>query len=64
LIREQVEVGQTGVARTDLRPSGKVAFGALLADVTTEGEFIPAGTKVRALRKEGSQWVVAPTPPL
>jgi membrane-bound serine protease (ClpP class) len=64
LIREQVEVGQTGVARTDLRPSGKVAFGALLADVTTEGEFIAAGTKVRALRKEGGQWVVAPTPPL
>lgn len=62
LIQEQVGPGQTGRARTDLRPSGKAEFGALVADVTTEGDFIAAGSKVRIMHREGGQWVVAPVP--
>ncbi len=64
LMREQIEPGQTGSARTDLRPAGKAEFGAMVVDVTTEGEFITAGTKVRTLRREGGQWVVSPVEPV
>lgn len=64
LVQEKIEPGQTGVARTDLRPVGKADFGALVTEVKTEGDFVPAGSKVRVLRREGNQWVVAAVPPI
>jgi membrane-bound serine protease (ClpP class) len=58
VIHETVEVGHTGVARTILRPSGRAEFGAMLADVVTDGDFLEAGTPVRVIRIEGGRIVV------
>ncbi len=46
-------VGSTGVAAGNLRPSGRALFGETPKDVTTEGDFIAGGTKVRVVRIEG-----------
>ncbi len=54
--------GDTGMAVSVLRPSGKATFGAMVADVTTSGEFLEAGTKVRVEKLEGGQAIVAAVP--
>jgi len=53
-----VKVGDTGAAKSILRPSGKAAFGELLLDVVTRGEFLEAGTPVRVVIIEGPRIVV------
>jgi len=60
LIGGAVDIGDEGVTRSMLRPSGKAEFGALLADVTTEGSFIPPGTSIRVVRRDGGQIFVEP----
>lgn len=50
--------GDTGPAMTPLRPAGKAKIGDRVADVVTDGEFLPAGTKVRVLAVEGSRVLV------
>ena len=53
------EVGALGVAKTDLRPAGKVSFDELgVFDVVSSGEFITAGTRVKASGVEGNKIVV------
>lgn len=59
-IRQALAPGDEGITRSNLRPSGKVEFGALLADVTTEGEYLPSGVKVRVVRLEGGRGIVEP----
>ncbi len=51
-------IGETGVARTDLRPSGRAAFGERIVDVVSPGEFIPAGSAVAVRAVEGARVVV------
>ncbi|MGI9240631.1 MAG: NfeD family protein, partial [Verrucomicrobiales bacterium] len=51
-------VGLEGTAHCDLRPVGKGRFGERILDITTEAEFIPAGTAVRIVKEEGSRVVV------
>lgn len=51
-------VGAVGVARTDLRPVGKVEIDAVLYDVVTEGFFIKNGEAVRVVSVEGSKITV------
>lgn len=58
LFEAAVRVGDTGVARTTLRPAGKAAFGAAVVDVVTDGEFLDPGQKVRVQLVEGSRVVV------
>ncbi|WP_174583132.1 NfeD family protein [Candidatus Methylacidithermus pantelleriae] len=58
-----VEVGETGVAWTVLRPSGQARFENRLVDVVTDGVFIAKGTPVRVARREGSKVVVEPLVP-
>ncbi|MCX6969517.1 MAG: hypothetical protein NTV93_05090 [Verrucomicrobia bacterium] len=53
-----ISVGDTGTARTILRPSGKAAFGDALVDVMTQGQFIEAGAPVRILSISGDAVVV------
>jgi membrane-bound serine protease (ClpP class) len=53
-----VHPGMTGVARSILRPAGKVEIDGMLVDVVTEGEFLEAGATVRVLAVEGSRIVV------
>jgi len=51
-------VGRTGVALTDLRPSGTAVFDEERLDVVTEGEFVHSGSSVTVLRSDGYRHIV------
>ncbi|GIK52894.1 MAG: hypothetical protein HUU03_00825 [Planctomycetaceae bacterium] len=52
--------GQPGIAKTALRPAGKIALeNGQLIDVVTRGEFIEAGTQVYVVKVEGPSVVVS-----
>lgn len=59
-IREEL-VGATGIAITDLRPSGAAQFGDERVDVVADSSFVAAGTPVRIVRSEGYRHVVVPS---
>ncbi len=50
-------IGQTGVALTMLRPSGKAEINGNPVDVMSEGSFIPEGTPIQVVECTG-KWVV------
>ncbi|MDF7812718.1 NfeD family protein [Hymenobacter sp. YC55] len=50
--------GTVGRALSALRPAGTVLFEDNRREVTTRGEFVPAGTEVRVLRIEQNRIVV------
>ena len=49
---------QTGVALTNLRPSGTAVFNGQRVDVVTEGPMVERGTEVRVVAVEGMRVVV------
>jgi membrane-bound serine protease (ClpP class) len=51
-------VGQTGVAITDLRPTGAGLFNNQRLDVITSGEYIEAGKTIKIVRDEGYRLIV------
>ena len=51
-------VGQTGVAATDLRPSGKARIDGVIVDVVSLHAYIRAGTPVEVTEVEGVRVVV------
>jgi membrane-bound serine protease (ClpP class) len=51
-------LGATGVAETNLRPSGKGRFGDKLVDVVTEGDLIERGKPITIVEVQGSRVVV------
>lgn len=51
-------VGQTGVAQTNLRPSGIALISGQRVDVVTEGPMIERGAAVRVVAVEGMRVVV------
>ena len=53
-------VGQTGVALTPLRPSGRAEFGDRLLHVVTEGDFVEKGTPIRIAAIHGNRVIVQP----
>jgi membrane-bound ClpP family serine protease len=53
-------VGRVGVAKTMLRPSGKMTLDGRPIDCVTEGDLVPAGRKVKILAVEGARVVVRP----
>nr|WP_188557770.1 NfeD family protein [Hymenobacter glacieicola] len=53
-----VQPGTTGRALSALRPAGTVLFDDDRREVTTRGEFVPAGTQVRVLGIEHNRIVV------
>jgi membrane-bound serine protease (ClpP class) len=53
-----VRAGDRGRSLSMLRPVGRAEFGGENFDARSEGDFIPPGTEVRALRVEGSEVVV------
>ncbi len=55
-------VGHVGVATSYLRPAGVADLGGERIDVLTEGDFLPAGARVRVSRVQGSRVFVAPLP--
>ena len=54
-------VGKSGVASTNLRPSGKVEIESDVIDAVAEGEFISKGIGVRVTEISGNRAVVAIT---
>ena len=57
-------VGWTGETRTDLRPAGKAAFDGETLDVTTNGEFVAKGARVRITAEDGMRIVVREIEPV
>lgn len=53
-------IGLEGIATSDLRPSGIARLGEERIDVMSEGDFIPRGTKVKAVRIKNGNVVVVP----
>ncbi len=51
-------VGRSGIALTDLRPSGTAGFGEERLDVVTEGEYLAEGTTIEVIRSDGYRHVV------
>ena len=56
-------LGQTGVASCDLRPSGFADIGGRRVDVVTRGEMLPQGSRLRVIKIELNQVVVASDTP-
>jgi len=55
-------VGRTGVAKTLLRPAGKMTLDGQTIDCVTEGEYVQPGTRVTVLEEHGARVVVRPVP--
>ena len=55
-----VFMGKEGTASSVLRPTGIADFEGVRLNVSSEGEFIPAGTKVRIIKVEGAKILVKP----
>ena len=56
----QVFLGKEGETVSALRPSGIAVLEDVRMNVLSDGDFIPAGTKVRVTRVEGSRVLVRP----
>ncbi len=57
-LRSSALLGAMGVAATTLRPAGKAQIGDQFLDVTAEGDFVDAGTRVQVIEIEGNRIVV------
>ncbi len=57
-VEMQELVGREGVSLSALRPSGRADFDGLRLDVSSSGEFIPKGARVRIERVEGLRVLV------
>jgi membrane-bound serine protease (ClpP class) len=55
-------LGQSGVALTDLRPSGVAEFGGVRTDVTAATSFVQKSTHVTVIQVDGTRVVVEPSP--
>ena len=58
VVNLELHAGDTGVAATTLRPSGKATFHGDAHDVITDGDFIREGTSVRVVSVDGMRVVV------
>ena len=56
--KPSVSAGDTGVAKTTLRPAGKGSFGDHVVDVMSDGTFIDAGANIRVVNIEGMKVTV------
>jgi len=58
VLGDHIEVGRTGEAFTELRPSGTASFEGQHIDVVSVGPFIKKGKTVRVIEVHGNQIVV------
>ena len=58
IAEEPAPRGAKGKATTDLRPSGRAILNQKVYDVLADGDFIPAGTPVKATGREGATTLV------
>jgi membrane-bound ClpP family serine protease len=52
------EVGQTGIAISELKPAGKAEFNNQYLEVHTQGDFLDAGVAIRVIRIENNKILV------
>jgi membrane-bound serine protease (ClpP class) len=52
--KSKLLVGKTGIAKTVLRPSGRVAIDDDIYDAYTRGEYIESGTSIEVISDEGT----------
>lgn len=57
-VSSPVEVGQTGMVLTLLRPSGKVKIDGEVYDVISKGDFVPKGARIRVTNIKGMKIIV------
>jgi membrane-bound ClpP family serine protease len=57
---DSLKEGEEGVAVSSLRPSGKADLGGSLYEVTTLGNFVDSGTRVKVIRISSHQIIVEP----
>lgn len=57
-------VGKTGTAVSELRPVGTADIDGERVDVTTDGEYLTAGTTIKVVRADNMKVVVRPAPRL
>ena len=50
-----LNIGDSGVAKTSLRPSGKMSIGRNIYDVLTQGDFIQQGSELSIINIKGSK---------
>lgn len=60
--KETALLGQSGVAITTLRPSGRVKIGGEEYQAQTEGDFVEKGTSVTVIRVDGTSVFVKAAP--
>lgn len=58
--KDVIEKDDIAVAKSDLRPSGKVVFQGKLYDAITDGFYINSGQKVKVIGEKSSALVVRP----
>jgi membrane-bound serine protease (ClpP class) len=51
-------IGKIGIAKTMLRPSGKIIVENTLFDASTQGEYIEANTSVVIIEQKGNSFKV------
>lgn len=56
------EVGDVGVASTELRPVGKALFGEVYYEVSARDGLHPVGTKLRVVERQSFQLIVEKSP--
>lgn len=56
----ELKIGEEGKALSALRPIGKVEFGTKVFEVSTLGDYIATGTRVRIAQLSPSQIIVEP----
>lgn len=57
------QVGDVGVVTGPLRPGGQGRFGNEIVEIQSQGEYVPAGTRVQVIKREGPLIIVRPLPP-
>jgi len=56
--RENVKVGDRGIAISNLRPAGTIQLDEMTYDAHSEGTFIKSGNKVEVVSKDGFSIIV------
>ncbi|MFA6425507.1 MAG: NfeD family protein [Phycisphaerae bacterium] len=57
-VSEKIQIGDSGIAITKLRPAGRAKFQNTVVDVITEGDLIDKDCRVSIMRIEGNKVVV------
>lgn len=57
---DNLKIGEEGIAVSALRPIGKAELGGILVEVTTLGNYVDSGTRVKIVKISSNQILVEP----